>query len=635
MLASRIGPTHEAPHSSQRVRPTPYILYLCAAPRGARRLDFEREALAISAAIEVGGRKAFRLYPVFDVRLVDLQELLRIYKPAIVHISGHGVREAPRPDGGARPYRPPDADPALKLLDGAGDSAQLSPELLHDILQCNLGSIRGVVLNACHSQAHAETITRVVDFAVGTTGAISDLAAIAFASSFYGKLADGDTLAHAIQSGQLQIAATQTGPATIIAEKYRKDSAAATIRLIAETATAPPPPPLLDDLLKSILTGIDNVHTRTLTAAFSRAAPRDWSAPLAARKDQSWALILAKELVDAPTPVDEAEPHKDALHPLLTFLKLLAVEDRQPAPALPLETRIRLGHWLQTEGVPRLGERGRDTREDLLGKLRKVAWSFPDVHLHLRIQRQPAGTYTLEAYREGELQDDPRTELDQAALELAVAELVTSAASEVDRDHLMIEIFAARPCLAMTIDQWHYYDREWEEHRPLGLAGRLVLRDAVRSGTPSMHNRCKQVWDSFRAVAADHPFTTLDYSEGAVNDGAVACFLRPAGNREALRDALRASPIVCALFADPTLLESLLVPVLLAAVPVALWARPSCDAALRGEVRKLLEAGPLAQLPERVRSLRASGDELGKHLTLIWDDPTDPWEGGSFPGPGR
>ena len=35
-------------------------------------------------------------------------------------------------------------------------------------------------------------------------------------------------------------------------------------------------------------------------------------------------------------------------------------------------------------------------------------------------------------------------------------------------------VAVARPCLAMTIDQWHYYDREWEEHRPLGLAGRLV-----------------------------------------------------------------------------------------------------------------------------------------------------------------
>lgn len=614
------------------MRPTPYILYLCAAPRGARRLDFEAEALAISEAIEVGGRKAFRLYTVFDAQLVDLQQLLRTYNPAIVHISGHGVREAPpRPDGGVRPHQPVGAVTALKLLDEAGDSAELSPELLRDILQCNRGSIRGVVLNACHSQPHAETITEVVDFAVGTTGAIRDIAAIAFASSFYRTLARGDTLENAIKSGQAQVPAQRD---KIFAEQHRQGVDTAAIRFIDGAATIPPPEPMLDDILKSILTGIDRRHAPPLTAAYSLAAPRDWAAPLT-KKDQSWALALAQKLADAPVPVDEHAPGKDALHPLLAFLRLLALEDRQPAPALPEDVRTKLDRWLQTEGVPRLSERGRDPRAEVATRLAGVAWSFPDVHLHIRILPRPAGTYILEAYCEGELQDDPQSELDEVALQRAVAQLVTEAARAVDGDHLMIEFFAARSCFAMPIDQWQYYDFLWEEDRPLGQAGRLVLRDATRSGTRGMHLRLKQVWDRFRAVAGAHPFLSVDYGEGAVNDSPVACFLRPAGNRQALHDALRASPIVCALFADPDLLESLLAPVLAAAVPVALWARPACDATLRGELRTLLEAGPLAQLPERVRTLRASGHELGKHLTLIWDDPTDPWEGGSFPGPGR
>ena len=73
----------------------------------------------------------------------------------------------------------------------------------------------------------------------------------------------------------------------------------------------------------------------------------------------------------------------------------------------------------------------------------------------------------------------------------------------------------------------------------------------------------------------------------------------------------------------------------MACIPVALWSRASCAGPVRAAVRELVSSGRLAELPERLRKVRASS-EPGKWLTLLWDDPTDPLSSDGFcPGPSR
>ena len=67
---------------------------------------------------------------------------------------------------------------------------------------------------------------------------------------------------------------------------------------------------------------------------------------------------------------------------------------------------------------------------------------------------------------------------------------------------------------------------------------------------------------------------------------------------------------------------------LLGGVPVMIWCRDQASAELAyQEIRRLLEEGGLADLPERVRQLRNQAIQMGDpaghpglSLTLLWDD---------------
>jgi TPR repeat protein len=129
----------------------------------------------------------------FDYHLAartdDLRQALQEKHPQVVHFSGHGGREGlvfVSPDG-QRPHR-------------------VDAEALTWAFQAYSGDIRVVVLNACYSLPQAQAIAGVVGCAIGTTHAISDAAAITFASSFYSAVAFGDSVQAAFDKARAALA---------------------------------------------------------------------------------------------------------------------------------------------------------------------------------------------------------------------------------------------------------------------------------------------------------------------------------------------------------------------------------------------------------------------------------------------
>jgi len=152
------------------------ILFFAADPHSTLQLDEDvREIRVKVRAAEY--RDALE----FDYRLAarpdDLLQALNETHPRMVHFSGHG---------GSR---------GLMLVDPQEPSPHyVDAAALAQLFGVFRGGIRLVVLNACFSLPQAEAIAQVVGCTIGTSGAISDEAAITFGASFYRAVAFGHSV---------------------------------------------------------------------------------------------------------------------------------------------------------------------------------------------------------------------------------------------------------------------------------------------------------------------------------------------------------------------------------------------------------------------------------------------------------
>jgi internalin A len=145
------------------------ILFFAANPAGTSRLALDNESREIDQKILGSAyRDALQFITKWAVQPDDLLQNLNQYRPHVVHFSGHG---SPTEE--------------IILLDALGQPKPVSKSALRHLFGTLKDNIRVVVLNACYSRPQAETITEVIDCAVGMKRAIGDKAAIAFAASFY------------------------------------------------------------------------------------------------------------------------------------------------------------------------------------------------------------------------------------------------------------------------------------------------------------------------------------------------------------------------------------------------------------------------------------------------------------------
>ena len=154
-------------------------------PGGDHAASLDEEIRAIDAKIRGAEyRDRLELASHWAVRLDDLSGLLMRRRPDIVHFSGHG-------------------DPLgeIILLAADGTPKPVPAEALAGLFRVLKDNVRVVVFNACHSEAQAKAVVRVIDSAVGMSRAIDDDHAIAFAAEFYQALGFGRSVQDAYDLG--------------------------------------------------------------------------------------------------------------------------------------------------------------------------------------------------------------------------------------------------------------------------------------------------------------------------------------------------------------------------------------------------------------------------------------------------
>jgi len=152
--------------------PPPKILFLGANGRDTTRLRLGTEVRDIRRELETAGAsEAFHITAELAVRPADLQRLLLLHEPNLIHFSGHGLNPDPEKTTTTsgpttREFAPSETSSVdrftggLLLENDTGAAVAVRPDVFADLLAIVKRDVplRCVVLNACFSAAQADAI---------------------------------------------------------------------------------------------------------------------------------------------------------------------------------------------------------------------------------------------------------------------------------------------------------------------------------------------------------------------------------------------------------------------------------------------------------------------------------------------
>lgn len=204
--------------------PIAKLLFLGANARNTTRLRLGAELRDIQRALQITGLgDAFQLAAELAVRPSDLQNLLLMHTPSMLHFSGHGSNSS---NGALEPVSPAgtasrefmmseetssdmvaDSRGGLLFEDEQGAAVVVRPDVLTALLATMKRDIplRCVVLNACFTALQAQAIAEHIDCVIATTREVEDDAAIAFATAFYRAIAYGKSVGSAFELGRIEV----------------------------------------------------------------------------------------------------------------------------------------------------------------------------------------------------------------------------------------------------------------------------------------------------------------------------------------------------------------------------------------------------------------------------------------------
>lgn len=185
----RLGPLSEETKMTEKIR----ILFLSANPWTTSRILVDEEAREIFEKLQEGThRDRFELYKHAAIRPIDLQRLLMMYEPHIVHFSGHGSKTQQIILGGA-----------------PGRGKEVDSQGLVEVFALYKNHLRLVLLNACFTRTQARSLSEVIDYSVGTGKGIGDRGGVAFAGAFYRALGFGKSVKEAFESAKAELGLTK------------------------------------------------------------------------------------------------------------------------------------------------------------------------------------------------------------------------------------------------------------------------------------------------------------------------------------------------------------------------------------------------------------------------------------------
>jgi len=151
------------------------ILMLTANPANTTKLNLDREHSIIAQKLQQN-QQDINIILKKAVSGTEFKEFTQQEKPDILHFSGHGEKGK---------YA------GIVVQNDDKNKEELIPigglKALFKFFKKQF-NIRVVLLNACHTQEQAATISEYVDYVIGTNVAIGDTAASAFSSGFYFQL---------------------------------------------------------------------------------------------------------------------------------------------------------------------------------------------------------------------------------------------------------------------------------------------------------------------------------------------------------------------------------------------------------------------------------------------------------------
>jgi hypothetical protein len=178
-------PVNEKQMKSKKIR----ILFLSANPWTTARILVDEEAREVFEKLQEGSyRNRFILHKHFAIRPADIQRLLMMHRPHIVHFSGHGSKRHRIILGG---------------LPGRGK--QIEPQPLVDVFALYRKHVQLVFLNACFTRTQAKSLSQVIDYSIGAGKPIGDKEGVAFAGAFYRGLAFGYSVKEAFASATAEL----------------------------------------------------------------------------------------------------------------------------------------------------------------------------------------------------------------------------------------------------------------------------------------------------------------------------------------------------------------------------------------------------------------------------------------------
>lgn len=194
------------------------VLFVGALPAGSHLLRIDAEFQSIQDQLRDGKLPhAPEVISRFAASADNLLASALSAAPDLLHYAGHGQRdgalvlETPAQASVGRDVEALDtpAQASASVTEAVGRpgqaSASVAAEVVGRLLRAIESKIRCVILNACYSAEAAGALVAHTDIVIGTTAAIEDRSALAFAHGFYAGLAHRTSVGAAVELGRVQM----------------------------------------------------------------------------------------------------------------------------------------------------------------------------------------------------------------------------------------------------------------------------------------------------------------------------------------------------------------------------------------------------------------------------------------------
>jgi hypothetical protein len=212
------------PSVSQATNALKTILFMGANPPDTSKLQIEVEHSRIASELD----NKFNLKVAKFVSATEIPKLITANKPYIIHFSGHGKD----PESGEHGATSGDS----RLIALPSDYSKRGGIVVFDndmrkmkILEDNQLEylfktvvngfkipIQVALFNSCYSESQAKVLGKYIPYVIGSSLAIKDDIAIAFAVGFYYGIANGQTIEEAFLSGKMQAVFEEASAETLI-----------------------------------------------------------------------------------------------------------------------------------------------------------------------------------------------------------------------------------------------------------------------------------------------------------------------------------------------------------------------------------------------------------------------------------